>query len=323
MMVQLTPLNLNRFARDQRTFLGRTLGAGLQTGKLTSVLTEALGDYLRRTAMNDARRFRRGLRIGREDLERHVHRIVTSLSLALEEASGGDLNRGVSRLAEGDFESLRKRGYERFFKCLSEIQRTACALLDAPEGWFLAEFEQDLRRWTSIVPEEGITRTEEGACHPMALETEYPRFKRMQYGAIFLKSMPGPLLRDLLEHVPWGEGRPARKGGLPPRREEFSQVLRNTIVALALDLERLVLTDRDIRTFLSVCCGKDGLRPEVGEKVRTLLRRHLSEESDDPAYCQAILEALEEELETIEHLLPEVLPHSVGQHLFLTRETEG
>ena len=70
---------------------------------------------------------------------------LACMDLALEEASGGDLNAAVAKLVSDPFDALYKRGWERAFQRLKEMRQQARALVGCSELGFWPRFASQSR----------------------------------------------------------------------------------------------------------------------------------------------------------------------------------
>tara|TARA_Y100000588_G_scaffold345232_1_gene392287 strand:- start:638 stop:901 length:264 start_codon:yes stop_codon:yes gene_type:complete len=79
--------------------------------------------YLRAQGLAFAQRYRSGIALGRDGLERGVIQSATCLDIGLQDLAEGDVNSAVDLLAQGEFEVLRQRGWELAFARLEEMRR--------------------------------------------------------------------------------------------------------------------------------------------------------------------------------------------------------
>ncbi len=263
-MNPLAKLDLDRFRIDSESFLGQAVALGIRFEKLPENAPDAMLVYLRTVGMTFAQRYRTGIGIARDGLERGVRQALVCMELGLEDAAGGDLNAAVDLLVGGDFEAFRKRGWEIAFFRLEEMRETTRGLLKRPEAAFFQKHLRDFEGWAHLVPETWSTpakdedEEEDRGVDPLQ---NYAAFREIKARLDFLGSLPGGALRELWQAA--GEGR------------SFDDLIRNLILSLALDLETLVPDQDRVADFQSRCFEEGNMLPEVREKVLHLVDRHL------------------------------------------------
>ena len=188
----------------------------------------------------------------------------------------GDLNRAVDCLAGGDFESIRKRGYQTAYDRLENMQRVSAVLAGAIPGGLLKTERLDLERWSKVVPETWTRPAEEGEDDDPFVDPtkELDRFELTRTRAELLVSLPGTVLSDL-DEVAGDEG-------------TWDAVLRNLVLAVALDRETLIPDDAGLARFEEECFEGGILRPEIGEKVLQQIRARLNSLGVDGDISEAI-----------------------------------
>ena len=308
-MNKLSGVDLNRIQVDRDTFLGRALEVGLSLDKLPTRLMEALAIYLKAVATQYARRFRRGIKISKDLLEEGIRRTVVCMDVGLRDLSEGDLNKAVERIEPSRFEEIRKRGQEIIFEQLRTMRETSRGILGSPYGKFLLLEEDILRGWSTITPEKWTKRDVFGEEEvEVDLDAEYAEFQRIVHKASFLKSLPGHLIADLLRCAPQGA--------------EFSRIISNMVIALAIGHGRLVLRMEDVERFQSSCFKDSEFFPEIRERIRNALQRHLNAHSDDGVYQEYITGVVESRLEAVQMLVAQGLQEIECSSHFLLFEDE-
>jgi hypothetical protein len=308
-MNELSRVDLNRIQVDQDTFLGRALEAGVALDKIPPRVTESLAIYLRATATQYARRFRRGIKISKDILEEGLRRIVICMDMGLRDLSKGDLNRAVENVEPSRFEEIRRRGYEIIFERLRTMRDTSEKILGSPQSKFLLLEEDTLRGWSTITPERWTKRDPFGGEEiEVGPDTEYAEFQRIVYKASFLESLPAHLTSDLLRCA--------------PQETEFLQVITNMVIALAIEHGNLVLRKEDIQRFKSGCFRDGKLLPEIRKRIRNALQRHLNTQGDDQIYKEYIARIVESQLEAVQESMAQGLEEIKGLNHFLLCEDE-
>lgn len=285
-MSQLTRPDLNQVPFASDSFLGRALVLGQQYEKLSENMPDVLMAYLRAKGLAFAQRYRSGISIGREALERGVRQSAVCLEIGLEERAAGDVNAAVDLLAAGDLEGLRKRGWELAFARLEEMVREAPELAELPEFAYLQGGFDDVEHWGRVVPETWMGRTETGEQQFVDPLRDYEVFARMRDEVRFLQTLPRKALRTLMREVPAGGS--------------FVAILRNVIAALALDRQELVLEREMAEQFQRDCFADGRMVRQVREKVLDLAGQHLAGSLADEALRERMRVALVGEIGELE-----------------------
>ena len=289
-MNPLAQLDLSRLQIDSESFLGQAIALGMQFEKLPPQTGDVLLGFLRTKGMFYGKRNRSGIAIAREGLERGVRQALISLEMGLRERAEGDLNRAVDFLATGAFEDIRKRGYELAFFRLEEMRKGSEALVRQPEASFLTAEHRSLKQWVTLVTETWTRppddrEEEEDLVDP---QVEYETFLQTRARLAFVRSIPKDALLSLQKAVADGLA--------------FDSLLRNAILALALDLHTLLPSDGKIEAFKG-CFDEGQMRPEVRDKIMRLMDRQLEASVDEAAYRTAIRDAVEEEIAFFEAVI--------------------
>ncbi|MFT5365293.1 MAG: hypothetical protein ACI8V2_000230 [Candidatus Latescibacterota bacterium] len=294
-MNPLARLDLSRFQIDDESFVGQAIALGVRFNKLPPQTTDALLGFLRAKGLYYGQRNRSGIAIARSGLERGVRQALICLDMGLWNLSQGDLNRAVECLGKGDFEATRKEGYQIAFFQLEEIRKGSLGLLTRPTAAFLQEEHRNLKRWATLVPETWTRLPDdlEEEAQLVDARIDYGIFLQTQARMDFLNSIPNEALEQLQQMV--SEGR------------SFEGLLRNLILALALDLETLIPSSEEMSQFESTCF-KDGImRSEIREKVLHLMDRQLEASVLDGPYRSEIRVVVEEEIAFFEQVSGEDL----------------
>jgi len=284
----LARLDLSKFRIDSESFVGQAIELGVRFDKLPSNVGDALLGFLRAKGLSYGKRNRSGIAIGREDLEHGVRQALIALDLGLEERSKGDLNDAVEIISKGDFEACRRRGYEIAFFRLQEMVEKSRALLARPEATFLQPEHRDISHWATVAPETWVrpaddTEEESQLVDPKRdYEALTPVLGRFE----FLSSMPKGALVELESAV--DEGR------------TFDGLLRNLILALAMDMESLLPENEEIEAFRQTCFDDGQMKGEVRAKICELMDRQLEASVKGAEDRMAIREAFEGEVEFLE-----------------------
>ncbi len=285
----LANLDLSRFRIDSESFVGQTIALGMRFEKLPPNVGDALLGFLRVRGLHHGKRNRSGIAIRREDLEHGVRQALISMDLGLEARAEGDLNRAVEIIAQGDFEACRKRGYKIAFFHLEEMARTCRAMLLLPEVTFLQPEYRDISNWTNAVPETWMRPPDEEENEPQWVDPkrDYAAYHTARRRLAFLRSIPRAALTELETEV---EGR------------TFDGLLRNLILALALDLESLLPSQAQIETFRQTCFERGEMNAEVRSKISDLMDRQIDSSVADTADRAAIRREFEVEVEFLEEM---------------------
>lgn len=260
-MKALEHADLNRIAVDTDRFLGRVLLIGREHELLPAGLEEALFAFLRVHTLSHARRHRRGLGMARDTMEAGLGQGFACIEEGLRSDTDSDVERAIERLARGDFEALRRAGWERLWTCLDQMRQGSQEVLGSPSLAILEEWRVDLERWATIVPETWTAQTEAGESAPVEPTGEYLEYRAISDRARFLDGLPSASRRDLLDR--W------------PPNAQYSRFVRHLIAALALGCAELPLGKANIRRFTQDCFTQNRMRPEVRLAVLDQLQQHL------------------------------------------------
>lgn len=292
-MDKLAQPDLNQIPFEADSFLGKTLAAGRQYERLPEYLGDVLMAYLRAQSLAFAQRYRTGIAIGRERLERGLKQAFVCVELGLEERSGGDLNQAVGLLADGDLESLRKRGWELALARLTQMRAQTRAWDQCREVFFLRENNDQLRQWRQLVPESWTTRDLEGQEIWLDPCRDYLCFQGLESRLVFLRSLPAASLEGLLQAAPGGRN--------------FADVLRQLVLVLALGLEQLVVEQSEVVCFQHTCFTAGKMLPAVKDQVLGLFVAHLEKTLPAGRENAAIIQVLHAQIDALEQAAPEKL----------------
>ena len=283
----LARLDLSRFRIDSESFVGQALELGTRFEKLPPNAGDALLGFLRVRGLHYGKRNRSGIAMRREDLEHGVRQALISLDLGLEARAEGDLNRAVEILAQGDFEGCRKRGYEIAFFRLQEMARECRLLLLRPEATVLQPEYRDVSRWAKVVAETWYRPPDDEEDAPQLVDPkrDYAAYTTALRRLAFLRSIPQAALAELESAV---EGR------------TYDGLLRNLILALALDLESLLPSAAQSEAFCQRCFDAGAMKAGVRSKIFELLDQQLEASVEDAADRTAIRRDFEAEIEFLE-----------------------
>ena len=250
-----TGVDFDRLRVESEGFLGQAIALGIRYGKLSEHTPDVLMAYLRTTGMRFGRRYRTGIAVSRDVLEQGVGKTLVSLELGLTIVSEQDLNRGVDLLAEGDFEKIRKRGWEEAYARLEEMGRVCRSIPGRPESRLLRDYASQFDRWSRVVPETWMVSgaEDEDADHVDPLR-DYARFRELDARLNFIRLIPSSTLHHFAEAV---------------NECGFSDFVRHLILALALDLETLVPCSGEVSVFETDCLGEEGVAAWAHDKVTT------------------------------------------------------
>lgn len=290
-MNPLARLDLSRFQIDDESFVGQAIALGVRFEKLPPQISDALLGYLRAKGLTYGQRNRTGIAMSREGLERGVRQALICLDIGLRDQAQGDLNVAVDILAQGDFESIRKNGYERAFFQLHEIRKGSLALLTRTTATFLQTEHRNLKRWSSLVPETWTRPADDLEDEEQLVDprSDYGLFQETEARMDFLNSIPNDALRNLEQLVTDGRS--------------FDGLLRNLMLALSLDLESLLPSQEHIAHFENTCFDEQRLKPEIRDKVLHLMDRQLEASVDDGTWREAIRDAFLDEITFVEDSL--------------------
>lgn len=285
----LATLDLSRFRIDSESFVGQVIELGTRFEKLPPNIGDALLGFLRLQGLHYGKRNRSGIAIRRGDLEHGVRQALISMDLGLEARAESDLNRAVEIIAEGDFEACRKRGYEIAFFRLQEMAQMCRAMLLRPEVKFLKSEYQAVSRWANAVPETWMRPPddEEDESQLVDPKRDYAAYLVALRRFAFLRSIPKAALAELEIAV---EGR------------TYDGLLRNLILALALDMESLLPSEAQIEAFRQRCFEGGKMKEDVRAKVFELMDRQLETSVEDTEDRMAIRREFEAEVEFLEEV---------------------
>ena len=285
----LATLDLSRFRIDSESFVGQVIELGTRFEKLPPNIGDALLGFLRLQGLHYGKRNRSGIAIRRGDLEHGVRQALIAMDLGLEARAESDLNRAVEIIAEGDFEACRKRGYEIAFFRLQEMARECRLMLLRPEVKFLQSEYRDISRWATAVPETWMRPPddEEDEIQLVDPKRDYAAYQVALRRLAFLRSLPNAALTELEIAV---------------EARTYDGLLRNLILALALDMESLLPSDGQIEAFRQRCFEEGKMRAEVRVKVFELMDRQLDASIEDAEDRVAIRREFEAEVEFLEEV---------------------
>ena len=214
----LNTIDLAQFVADERSFLGQTLKLGVEYGLLPPNAEEAIRMYLQTQTMTFGQRNRTGLAIGREEIEQGVFQATICLDIGLDDQAEGDANKAAEVLATGDFENIRKRGWELAFFRLEEMVTEAGLFPKRRESAFLQEFVTPTKRWAHTVAGTWVCSDPEDEDGPMIVDpiSEYQVYEDLMIRIDLLKGIPVDALK--------------RYGSAAGSRGPFTDLLRNLIV---------------------------------------------------------------------------------------------
>jgi len=194
--------DLNQVPIAADSFLGRALISGRQYGRLPEYLEDALRAYLRAQSLAFAQRYRTGIAVARDRLERGLRQAFVCVDLGLEQGAAGDLNLAVELLAGGDLEALRRRGWEEALVRLDRMRTQARAWQGCRDILFLREYQGQLSRWSQLVPETWTSRDPEGEEILLDPRQEYRCFLELESRLVLPRSRPAGPLEALFSEVP-------------------------------------------------------------------------------------------------------------------------
>ena len=283
----LARLDLSRFRIDSESFVGQALELGTRFEKLPPNAGDALLGFLRVRGLHYGKRNRSGIAIRREELEHGVRQALIALDLGLEANAEGDLNRAVEIIAQGDFEGCRKRGYEIAFFRLQEMVRECRLLLLRPEVTVLQPEYRDVSRWAKAIPETWYRPPddEEEVSQLVDPKRDYAAYATALRRLAFSRSIPQSALAELESAV---DGR------------TYDGLLRNLILALALDLESLLPSAAQVEAFRQTCFDAGAMKAAVRRKIFDLLDRQLEASVEDTADRTVIRRDFEAEVAFLE-----------------------
>jgi hypothetical protein len=240
MNLGLSTIDIGRFLVDEHSFLGQTIKLGIDYNQLPPNADEALRMYLQTHTMMFGQRNRTGIAIGREELEQGVFQATICLEIGLIDQSEGDANKAIEIVATGDFEGMRKRGWELAFFRLKEMQDEAQLFPQRREAAFLQDYADPVRRWAYTAPETWLCTDPDEDDGPTIADPAkaYETFLDLTLKIALLKSLPSDALK--------------RFGSAVGSRGPFSEILRNLILSLVIGKDSLVATSEDVVSFESM-----------------------------------------------------------------------
>ena len=277
-MSRLAHVDLNQVPLDRHSFIGQAVAAGLEYEQLPPHFMDSLRAYLRIRGLGFAQRQRTGIALGRDLLRQGMERGLACMDLALEEASGGDLNAAVAQLKSDPFDALYKRGWERAFQRLKAMRQQARTLVDRPELGFWPELQPKVAVWAQLVPETWAGPS------TIDLRTDDQTLQELAGKVAFVRSLPKPSVAALLEQV-----------GV-----DFAGVLHRVVLALALGRAELVANAAHVAHFRAECFAAGRLRPQVRWQVLEQVAGHLENEVEAPAVRAKIAAELGAEIAVLE-----------------------
>lgn len=277
-MSRLARVDLNQVPLDRSSFIGQVVAAGLEYEQLPPRFMDSLRAYLRIRGLGFAQRNRTGIALGRDQLRQGMEQGLACMDLALEEASGGDLNAAVAKLVSDPFDALYKQGWERAFQRLKEMRQQARALVGCPELGFWPDLQPKVAALAKLVPE---TWTGPSA---IDLRADGQMLQELTGKVAFVRSLPQPSVAALLEQVD----------------VDFAGVLHRVILALALERVELVAKKEHVSRFRAECFDAGGLRPRVRRQVLAQLVEHLDDAVADADVRVRIADELGAEIGVLE-----------------------
>ena len=284
-MRSLSLADLNRLDADVDSFLGRALALGHQVDRLPDAIADVLMAFLRMHGLAYAQRYRAGISVGRDVLERGITQALNCLDMGLAKAADGDVDEAVALLEGGDFERLRKLGWELAFQRLVEM-RELCAECCRRGGLrFQLETRDEIETWSRIVPETwtAVGETEEVEVDP---RLDFDEFTTIRTRVAFVASLPATPLEQLAA---------AAGGSLP-----FPSLLQHLVVTLAADRKSL-LVDKRVAARMRTRLNEDPTflhlaLPMIAQQAQVL---------DGPAARDQIIREAAEQIEFLQTQRPE------------------
>lgn len=273
-------VDLDKLRVESEGFLGQAIALGVKYGRLSERTPDILLAYLRTTGMRFGQRYRTGIAVSRTVLEQGVGKTLVSLELGLAMISEQDLNRGVDLLAEGDFEKIRKRGWEEAYVRLEEMGRICRSVPGRPESRLLRDFAPQIDRWSRVVPETWMVSggEDEDEDHVDPLK-DYASFRELHARLSFIRLLPSSVLQPFAEAV---------------NECGFSDFIRHLILALALDLETLVPGPGEISIFETDCLGSEGVAAWARDRVMAKANGMARKAVDDSHLRMLLMQEVED-----------------------------
>ena len=277
-MSRLARVDLNQVPLDHNSFIGQVVAAGLEYEQLPPRFMDSLQAYLRIRGLGFAQRNRTGIALGRDQLRQGMEQGLACMDLALEEASGGDLNAAVAKLVSDPFDALYKQGWERAFQRLKEMRQQARALVGCPELGFWPDRQPKVAALAKLVPETwtGLSAID--------LRADGQMLQELTGKVAFVRSLPQPSVAALLKQID----------------VDFAGVLHRVILALALGRVELVAKKEHVSRFRAECFDAGGLRPQVRRQVLDQFVGHLEDTVADADVRVRIADELGAEIGVLE-----------------------
>ena len=277
-MSRLARVDLNQVPLDRNSFIGQVVAAGLEYEQLPQRFMDSLQAYLRIRGLGFAQRNRTGIALGRDQLRQGMEQGLACMDLALEEASGGDLNAAVAKLVSDPFDALYKQGWERAFQRLKEMRQQARALNGCSELGFWPDLQPKVSALAKLVPETWIGPS------AIDLRADGQMLQELTGKVAFVRSLPQPSVASLLEQVD----------------VDFAGVLHRVILALALGRVELVADKAQVSRFRTECFAAGGMHSHVRRQVLTQLVKHLDDTVADADVRVRIADELGAEIGVLE-----------------------
>lgn len=277
-MSRLARVDLNQVPLDHNSFIGQVVAAGLEYEQLPPRFMDSLRAYLRIRGLGFAQRNRTGIALGRDQLRQGMEQGLACMDLALEEASGGDLNVAVAKLASDSFDVLYKQGWERAFRRLEEMREQARALVGCSELGFWPDRQPKVAALAKLVPE---TWTGPSA---IDLHADGQMLQELTGKVAFVRSLPQPSVAALLEQVD----------------VDFAGVLHRVILALALGRAELSAKKEHVSRFGAECFDAGGMHSQVRRQVLDQFVGHLEDTVADAGVRVWIADELGAEIGVLE-----------------------
>lgn len=293
----LSTVDLGRLLVDEQSFLGQTLKLGIEYGLLPANADEALRMYLQTQTMAFGRRNRTGIAIDRDAIEQGGYQATICLEIGLADLSEGDANRAAEILATGDFDRIRKRGWELAFFRLEAVRDEAELFPQRREAAFLLDYRETTRRWAHTEPETWLCSDPEEPEGPTIIDpiSTHDAFEDLTVRLGLLKSLPTDAL--YLFGAAAGGGRP------------FPDLLRNLVVSLALGLDTLAPTESEAERFYENVAASPGWLDGVIAQVDA----QVPEEADPGARDRLLSEVREAGRELVDEV-------EIGLGMLVTRQ---
>ena len=270
MNLGLSTVDIGLFVVDEHSFLGQTLKLGIEYDLLPENADEALRMYLQTHTMMFGQKNRAGIAMGREELEQGGFQATICLELGLTDQADGDANRAAEIIAGGDFESIRKRGWEMVFFRLEEMQNEAQLFQQRRQSAFLQDYTEHIRRWAHTAPGTWICTDPEEENGPTIVDPirEYKTYLDVVLKIGLLKSLPSDALK--------------RYGSAAGGRGPFPDLLRNLILSLSIGLDNLVPRILDVAAFGRLITQGE-FDPDIETSVISQLANQLDPDVNVPA----------------------------------------